>query len=111
MDWVVAIVCLLAVAALILGAFFAARSPSFWFGMLGAALRALKPQLVRIALPKIRLPKFKPRKIDTKPHPVDKPLPRVIDILGDRMSPELEREWHNCIRRGGKWNHMKKRCE
>lgn len=28
-----------------------------------------------------------------------------------RMPPELEKQWRDCERRGGRWNHRTKRCE
>lgn len=34
-------------------------------------------------------------------------LPRLLR----RMSPEDEAAWRACIRRNGRWNHMKRRCE
>jgi len=35
----------------------------------------------------------------------------VLPILTKRMPPEQEAAWRDCIRRNGKWNHQKKRCE
>jgi hypothetical protein len=38
-------------------------------------------------------------------------LPRLIGHVTKRMDPKTEAEWRKCERRGGKWNHIKKRCE
>jgi hypothetical protein len=27
------------------------------------------------------------------------------------MPPEKEKEWRDCIRRGGEWDHRRKRCK
>lgn len=35
---------------------------------------------------------------------------RLMPILMKRMPPEKEAEWRDCIRRGGEWDHVKKRC-
>lgn len=35
----------------------------------------------------------------------------AIPTVTKRMPPELEKAWRDCQRRGGKWNHQKKRCE
>jgi hypothetical protein len=40
-----------------------------------------------------------------------KALPQIKHVLTKRMDPETEKRWRECERRGGKWNHMKKRCE
>lgn len=37
--------------------------------------------------------------------------PKILAYLTKRMDPETERRWRECERRGGKWNHHKKRCE
>lgn len=37
-------------------------------------------------------------------------MPRVIQYVTKRMSPEKEAEWRDCIRRGGEWDHVRKRC-
>lgn len=38
-------------------------------------------------------------------------LPYVAEYITKRMPPEQEKAWRDCIRRNGKWNHLKKRCE
>lgn len=112
MEWTMVIIAVLAVAIILAGGFYAARSPVFWLGLIGAAFKAARPKLIRIALPKIILPKFKKKTPRVETHIIhDKPLPRIIDVLGKRMTPEEEKAWHDCIRRAGKWNHAKKRCE
>ncbi len=35
----------------------------------------------------------------------------ALPIITKRMPPEQEAAWRDCIRRNGKWNHQKKRCE
>lgn len=35
----------------------------------------------------------------------------LIPVVTKRMPPEQEAAWRDCIRRNGKWNHQKKRCE
>lgn len=35
----------------------------------------------------------------------------VIPIIAKRMPPEEEQEWRDCIRRGGEWDHIRKRCK
>ena len=37
-------------------------------------------------------------------------MPRVIQYVTKRMPPEKEAEWRDCIRRGGEWDHVRKRC-
>lgn len=37
-------------------------------------------------------------------------MPRVIQYVMKRMPPEKEAEWRDCIRRGGEWDHVRKRC-
>lgn len=37
--------------------------------------------------------------------------PRVIQYITKRMPPEKEKEWRDCIRRGGEWDHIRKRCK
>jgi hypothetical protein len=34
-----------------------------------------------------------------------------LPFLLKRMSPEKEQEWRDCIRRGGEWDHRRKRCK
>lgn len=38
-------------------------------------------------------------------------LPHIVKYVGKRMPPEQEQAWRDCIRRNGKWNHQKRRCE
>jgi hypothetical protein len=38
-------------------------------------------------------------------------MPRVIVYFTKRMPPEKEKEWRDCIRRGGEWDHIRKRCK
>jgi hypothetical protein len=38
-------------------------------------------------------------------------LPIIFAYATKRMPPEQEKAWRDCERRGGKWNHFKKRCE
>lgn len=35
----------------------------------------------------------------------------LIPIITKRMPPEQEAAWRDCVRRNGKWNHLKNRCE
>jgi hypothetical protein len=35
----------------------------------------------------------------------------AIPVLKERMTPEKEKEMQTCIRRGGQWDHIKKRCK
>ena len=38
-------------------------------------------------------------------------MPRVVQYVTKRMPPEKEKEWRDCIRRGGEWDHHRKRCK
>jgi hypothetical protein len=38
-------------------------------------------------------------------------MPRILLYLFKRMDPETEARMRACIRSGGKWNNVKKRCE
>jgi hypothetical protein len=38
-------------------------------------------------------------------------MPRVVAYVTKRMPPEKEKEWRDCIRRGGEWDHIRKRCK
>ena len=38
-------------------------------------------------------------------------IPKVVELVITRMPPEQEKAWRDCERRGGKWNHRKRRCE
>jgi hypothetical protein len=35
----------------------------------------------------------------------------VAPKIAKRMSPEQEKAWRDCIRSGGEWDHVKKRCK
>lgn len=35
----------------------------------------------------------------------------LVPILSKRMPPEQEAAWRDCIRRGGEWDHIKRRCK
>lgn len=35
----------------------------------------------------------------------------ALPFLLKRMPPEKEQEWRDCIRRGGEWDHVRKRCK
>ena len=34
----------------------------------------------------------------------------IAPILTKRMPPEQEQAFHDCVRRGGEWDHIRKRC-
>lgn len=36
---------------------------------------------------------------------------RMLPVVAKRMSPEKEKEFHDCVRRGGEWDHSRKRCK
>jgi hypothetical protein len=38
-------------------------------------------------------------------------MPKFIAYVTKRMPPEKEKEWRDCIRRGGEWDHIRKRCK
>ena len=38
-------------------------------------------------------------------------LPVLITYITRRMPEDQEKAWRDCERRGGKWNHRKRRCE
>ena len=38
-------------------------------------------------------------------------MPRIVKHITKRMPPEKEKEWRECIRRGGEWDHIRKRCK
>lgn len=40
-----------------------------------------------------------------------KAWPQILGILTKRMDPETEARWRECQRRGGKWDHRRKRCD
>jgi hypothetical protein len=37
--------------------------------------------------------------------------PFFFAYITKRMTPEKEQEWRDCIRRGGEWDHRRKRCK
>lgn len=37
--------------------------------------------------------------------------PIIWGYVSKRMTPEQEADWRDCIRRGGEWDHMRKRCK
>lgn len=37
--------------------------------------------------------------------------PVVFVYLTKRMPPEKEKEMQDCLRRGGEWDHFRKRCK
>ena len=38
-------------------------------------------------------------------------FPAIQAYMTKRMTPELEKAWRDCEKRGGKWNNFRKRCE
>ena len=38
-------------------------------------------------------------------------VPLLLASVAKRMPPEKEQEWRDCIRRGGEWDHIRKRCK
>ena len=38
-------------------------------------------------------------------------LPFIVKYVGKRMSPEQEKAFQDCVRRGGEWDHIRKRCK
>lgn len=42
---------------------------------------------------------------------VKKLRPIILAYMFKRMSPDKEKELHDCIRRGGEWDHIRKRCK
>lgn len=41
---------------------------------------------------------------------IDKLKPVILAYILKRMDPKVEAEWRKCELRGGKWDHIKKRC-
>lgn len=35
----------------------------------------------------------------------------LLPLLAKRMSPEQEKAFQDCLRRGGEWDHIRKRCK
>jgi len=42
---------------------------------------------------------------------IEKLKPVIFAYLLKRMSPEKEKEFRDCMRRGGEWDHVRKRCK
>lgn len=82
MTWLDALLILAVLAGLFAGAVLVAQRPQFWLGMFLAILRKLKPQLIA-----------------------------ALIFLTKRMPPEQEKAWRDCIKRGGEWDHVRKRCK
>lgn len=40
-----------------------------------------------------------------------KAWPQIWAVLSKRMPPDQEQAMRDCYRRGGKWNHVRRRCE
>jgi hypothetical protein len=40
-----------------------------------------------------------------------KAWPQIWAVLSKRMDPEAEARWRECERRGGRWDHRRKRCD
>jgi hypothetical protein len=78
-SWLEIVLIIVASSGLFLGAVMVAQSPSFWLGMIAAAVKAAMPKITAIVL--------------------------------KRMPPEKEQEWRDCIRRGGEWDHIRKKCK
>ena len=79
MNWIeiAAIVALLiGIAA---GGFLVAQRPTFWLGLIRAAVQPL--------------------------------VPLLLATLAKRMSPDQEKSFQDCVRRGGEWDHVRKRCK
>lgn len=38
-------------------------------------------------------------------------IPKITEVSMRRMSPEKEREFRDCVRRGGEWDHIRNRCK
>jgi hypothetical protein len=34
----------------------------------------------------------------------------LLPLLAKRMTAEQEQAFHDCVRRGGEWDHIRKRC-
>ena len=35
----------------------------------------------------------------------------ALPFLSQRMSPDQEKAFQDCVRRGGEWDHVRKRCK
>lgn len=82
MNWLEILLVAIFMAGLFAGGVLVARRPTFWFGLGVVMFTAAKPHLIKLYL-----------------------------TLTKRMPPEQEKAWRDCVRRGGKWNHIKRRCE
>lgn len=38
-------------------------------------------------------------------------IKQVAPIVAKRMTPEQEKAFQDCMRRGGQWDHARKRCK
>ena len=79
MNWIeiaAIVVLLIGIGA---GGFIVAQSPTFWLGLIRAAVQPV--------------------------------LPLLLALVAKRMTPEKEQEWRDCLRRGGEWDHHRKRCK
>lgn len=37
-------------------------------------------------------------------------FPAIVQAVAKRMTPEQEAAFHDCVRRGGEWDHIRKKC-
>lgn len=37
-------------------------------------------------------------------------LPAIVEVMSKRMTPEEEAAFQKCLKRGGQWDHIKKKC-
>lgn len=37
-------------------------------------------------------------------------LPAIVKAVTQRMTPEEEAAFHKCMKRGGQWDHIRKKC-
>ena len=82
MNWLEVASVALVCLGLIAGAFLFARRPEFWIEFGYRLFMRVWPLV----------------------------LPALTRVFR-RMDPETERRWRECERRGGKWDHMRKRCD
>lgn len=38
-------------------------------------------------------------------------LPAIVKVVSKRMRPEQEAAFRDCNRRGGQWDHIRKKCK
>lgn len=38
-------------------------------------------------------------------------LPAIVKVVSKRMTPEQEKALQDCRRRGGEWDHIRKKCK